>query len=356
MTTSTATTPFVDWKLARSTSRRLTPPGPVVSTADAAAAVAELRAAAARAHGPVAETARLDTPSDLPPAMVVDRPTWSEVNLTSFAGLMDPVVAKLVDRPGRPMARPMRVVGGTISGVEVGTLLAFMATKVLGQYDIAPAGSIEDARLLLVAPNIVDAERSMGVDPTDFRLWVCLHEETHRVQFTANPWLREYMIGRSRTLLDELAPDLDTLRERLGTIARGLPDAFKEGGTGLITLFTTPEQRERLESLTAIMSLLEGHADVVMDEVGPRIVPSVAQIRALFEQRRDGLGPVDIVLRRMLGLEAKMRQYREGAAFVRGVVDRVGIDDFNAIWTSPETLPSAAEIADPSRWITRVHG
>lgn len=357
MTTHPASpTSFVDWNLARSTARRLTPPGPAVSTAEAARAVAELRDAAARAHGPVAETARLATPPDLPPAMVVDRPTWVDVNTTSFAGLMDPVVSRLVDRPGRPMPRPMRKAGGAVSGVEVGSLLTFMATKVLGQYDIAPAGTIDDARLLLVAPNVVDAELAMGVNPTDFRLWVCLHEETHRVQFTANPWLREHMIGRSRTLLDDLAPDLDTLRERLGTIVRGAPEAFKEGGNGLVTLFTTPEQRERLESLTAVMSLLEGHADVVMDDVGPRIVPSVAEIRAKFERRRDGLGPVDVLLRRVLGLEAKMRQYRDGAAFVRGVIDRVGVDDFNAVWTSPETLPTAAEIADPQRWVARVHG
>ncbi|GAB48589.1 zinc-dependent metalloprotease [Mobilicoccus pelagius] len=347
---------FVDWGLARSTARRLTPSGPAVSRDDAARAVAELREAAARAHGPVAETARLHTPADLPPAMIVDRGTWADVNITSFSGLMDPVVARLVDRPGHAMPRPMRKAGGTISGVEVGTLLSFMATKVLGQYDIAPAVGLEDARLLLVAPNVVDAERTMGVDPTDFRLWVCLHEETHRVQFTANPWLREYMIGRSRHLLDELAPDLDTLRDRLGTLVRGASDAFKEGGPGLVGLVTTPEQRQHIDEVTALMSLLEGHADVVMDDVGPRIVPTVTEIRSLFEQRRDGLGPVDVLLRRLLGLEAKMRQYREGAAFVRGVVDRVGVDDFNAVWTSPETLPTAAEIADPQRWIARVHG
>ena len=288
--------------------------------------------------------------------MIVDRPTWVDVNVASFAGLMDPVLNRLVDRPGRPMARPMRAAGGAVSGVEVGGLLTFMATKVLGQYDIAPAGTMQDARLLLVAPNVVDAERAMGVDPRDFRLWVCLHEETHRVQFTAHPWLREHLLERSRTLVDDLAPDLDTFRERFGTIVRGVPEAFQAGGSGLLTLFTTPEQRERVESLTAIMSLLEGHADVVMDDVGPRIVPSVAQIRARFERRRDGLGPLDVLLRRVLGLEAKMRQYREGAAFVRGVIDRVGVDDFNAVWTSPQTLPTAAEITDPPRWIARVHG
>lgn len=347
---------FVDWGLARSTARRLTPSGPKVSVAEAEQAVTELRLASARAHAPVAETARLETPADLPPALVVDRPTWSEVNIGSFSGLMDPVVTRIVERPDHTMPAPLKKVGGALTGVEVGSLLSFLSTKVLGQYDIAPGGPADGARLLLVAPNIVETERAMSVNPTDFRLWVCLHEETHRVQFTANPWLREYVVTRSRTLLDELAPDLDTLRERLGTLVRGIPEAFREGGSGLVTLFTTPEQRRRLDEVTAIMSLLEGHADVVMDEVGPRIVPSVETIRARFEKRRDGLGPADILLRRVLGLEAKMAQYRDGAKFVRAVIDRVGVDGFNAVWTSPQTLPAPEEIADPRLWVARVHG
>ncbi|GMA38360.1 zinc-dependent metalloprotease [Mobilicoccus caccae] len=348
---------FVDWELARATSRRLTPSGPKVSAAEAEQAVTELRAASERAHGPVAETARLTTPPDLPPAMVVDRPTWSDINIGSFAGLMDPVVAKLVDRKeGPPMIAPVRKVGGVLTGVEVGSLLSFLSAKVLGQYDIAYSGTGADARLLLVAPNIVETERAMGVNPSDFRLWVCLHEETHRVQFTANPWLRQHMIDRSRALIDDLAPDVETLGERLKMLVDGLPGAFREGGGGVVSLVTTPEQRRRLEEVTAVMSLLEGHADVVMDDVGPKVVPSVEEIRVKFEKRRDGLGPADILLRRVLGLEAKMRQYREGAAFVRGVIDVVGVDDFNAVWTSPETLPTPEEIAEPRRWITRVHG
>jgi len=352
-----SSTSFVDWKLASATARRLTPSGPAVSAADARQAVDELRVASQRAHGPVAETARLQTPADLPPAMIVDRATWSEVNVASFSGLMDPVVNKLIERKdGPPMVAPIKKAGGVLTGVEVGTLLSFLSTKVLGQYDLAYANTAADSRLLLVAPNIVETERALNVDPTDFRLWVCLHEETHRVQFTANPWLRDHLIAMSAGLLDDLAPDLDSLRDRVAILAKGAPEAMREGGGGLVSIITTPEQREGIERVTAVMSLLEGHADVVMDEVGPQIVPSVAVIRERFERRRDGLGPMDILLRRLLGLEAKMRQYREGAAFVRGVADMVGIDGFNAVWTSPETLPTAAEIADHRRWVARVHG
>ena len=119
---------------------------------------------------------------------------------------------------------------------------------------------------------------------------------------------------------------------------------------------STPEQRAEMARLTAVMSLLEGHADVVMDDVGPKVVPSVETIRARFEERRKGLGGPDRLLRRLLGLEAKMRQYHDGARFVRAVTDRVGVDGFNAVWTSPDTLPLPAEIQDPSAWVTRVHG
>jgi coenzyme F420 biosynthesis associated uncharacterized protein len=124
----------------------------------------------------------------------------------------------------------------------------------------------------------------------------------------------------------------------------------------LLDLLQTPEQREVLDRITAVMSLLEGHADVVMDGVGPEVIPSVAEIRRKFNQRRKGAGTLDRMLRKLLGLDAKMAQYRNGAIFVRGVVDQVGMDGFNKVWVSPENLPSKAEIADPEAWVRRVHG
>jgi coenzyme F420 biosynthesis associated uncharacterized protein len=139
-------------------------------------------------------------------------------------------------------------------------------------------------------------------------------------------------------------------------VAEKLPDLFREGSTGVADLFTTPEQREKLAGLTAVMSLLEGHADVVMDDVGPAHIPTVAHIRAKFSERRKGAGTPDRLLRRLLGLEAKMRQYRDGAVFVRSDVDEVGIDGFNRIWDSPETLPVPTEIETPSARVARVHG
>jgi coenzyme F420 biosynthesis associated uncharacterized protein len=343
----------VDWEFAKQAGARIVPAGPKVSADEAAGVVASIHRAAARAQQPVAETARLHAPGEAPPPLVVDRPTWIGLNADSMSAMVDPVFAQIVGRRKQQPSAAVAAVGGKVTGGEAGALLAFMASKVLGQYDLAPGGT---PRLLLVAPNVVHVERELGVDPDDFRLWVCMHEETHRVQFTAVPWLREHMIERARSLAREMAPDPDKLQDILSRLSRQLPEAFKSGGTGITELIATPEQRERLAQMTAVMSLLEGHADVVMDEVGPQVIPSVAEIRAKFNERRKGVGAFDRLLRRLLGLEAKMRQYRDGAVFVRSVIDEVGVDGFNRVWTSPETLPLPREIEEPSAWVARVHG
>jgi coenzyme F420 biosynthesis associated uncharacterized protein len=360
MTVSEAAVPrvprYVDWEFAKATGSQLAPAGPKVTGREAAEVVSSVRAAAKRAQQPVAETARLHAPGDAPDPLVVDRRTWIALNADSMSALMDPIFGTLVDKlvDGHrtpPPNQAMRAIGGKVTGGEAGALLAFMSSKVLGQYDLAPGGT---PQLMLVAPNLVQVERELGVDPADFRLWVCMHEETHRVQFTAVPWLRDHMVDRVRALATDLVPDPESLQETLSRLRKQLPDAIRSGGAGLTDLIASPEQRAKLAEVTAVMSLLEGHADVVMDEVGPQVIPSVAQIRTRFNQRRKGVGAFDRVLRRLLGLEAKMRQYRDGAEFVRAVVDEVGVDGFNRIWESPETLPKPAEIETPSAWVARV--
>ena len=344
---------YVDWEFAKTTGRTLVPAGPTVTRAEAEAEVAAIRAAARVAREPVAETARMQTPPEAPDALVVDRATWIAVNADSMSAMLDPTFDAMVAKRGgnAPNATALAF-GGKVTGAEAGALLAFMASKVLGQYDLAPGGT---PSLLLVAPNILSVATELGVDRDDFRTWVCMHEETHRVQFTANPWLRDHMIERVRSLATDLVPDPEKLQDTLSRLSRQIPEALKSGGVGLTDLIATPEQRERLAQVTAVMSLLEGHADVVMDEVGPQVIPSVTVIRSRFNQRRKGVGAFDRMLRRLLGLEAKMRQYRDGAVFVRDVVNEVGIDGFNRVWESPETLPLPTEIETPSAWVARVH-
>ncbi|MDD9377957.1 zinc-dependent metalloprotease [Streptomyces sp. ZAF1911] len=362
---------MVDWNLAVATATRLVRPGPEVSRDEARAVVAELRRHAKTSERHVREFTRMMpegmTPADTP-VLVVDRAGWVKANVAGFRELLSPLLGKMQDRrAGTPGGAVLGAVGGKVTGVELGMLLSFLASRVLGQYEtFAPAGldlpgSATGGRLLLVAPNIVHVERELEVDPHDFRLWVCLHEETHRTQFTAVPWLREHLEGEIQTFLGATEMDpmtvLERLREAAQSFAGARPDAERgDEGRSLVELVQTPEQREVLARLTAVMSLLEGHADFVMDGVGPEVVPSVAEIREKFQQRRaSGAGRLDAALRKLLGLDAKLRQYRDGERFVRAVVGQVGMDGFNRVWTSPNTLPTKSEIARPADWVARVH-
>jgi coenzyme F420 biosynthesis associated uncharacterized protein len=247
-----------------------------------------------------------------------------------------------------------------VAGVEVGVLLSYLGTRVLGQFELlGPPRSVADeaspGRLTLVAPNIVAAERALDVEPDDFRLWVCLHEVTHRTQFAAAPWLHGHVQDLLREFL--LASDLDasSLLARLRQAVSGLTGAARgQRDLSLIELIQTPAQREILDRLTGLMSLLEGHADVVMDIVGPSVVPSVATIRRRFDQRRRDAKPLQRFMRRLLGIEMKMKQYAEGARFVRAVLDEVGMPGLNTVWESVDRLPTGAEIRDPALWLTRV--
>lgn len=342
---------YVDYEFAKRTGQVITKAGPQVSPEEAAEIVADLRAAAAEAVEPVAETSGMRAPDAAPPPLVVDRAGWIGANVDSFEAMLDPIIDKLTAKRKVNLGPTAAAIGSKVTGAEIGGLLAFLSSKILGQYDLAPGGT---PRLLLVAPNIVQVERQLDVDPHDFRRWVAMHEETHRVQFTAVPWLREHMIRQSQQLAVDLAPTPEDIGNRLQQLANRLPEVIRSG-EGLGQLFATPEQKAKIADITAIMSLLEGHADVVMDDVGPRVIPSVAEIRSKFDRRRMSSVGVDRLLRKLLGLEAKLRQYRDGAGFVRAVMDAVGREGLAAVWASPETLPRAPEILDPAAWVRRVH-
>ncbi|MEV8474638.1 zinc-dependent metalloprotease [Streptomyces sp. NPDC051173] len=365
---------MVDWKLAVATATRLVRPGPEIGRDAAREVVAELRRHAKTSEEHVRAFTRMTPPASEggehdTPVLIVDRAGWIKANVAGFRALLGPLLEKMSDRRANvPGGAVLGAVGGKVTGVELGMLLSFLASRVLGQYEtFAPAtrdlpGAAVGGRLLLVAPNIVHVERELDVDPHDFRLWVCLHEETHRTQFTAVPWLRDHIEGEIQAFLGETEVDPATLLERVREAAQSLaggrpPQDEEEGGRSIVDLVQTPAQREILGRLTAVMSLLEGHADYVMDGVGPAVVPSVTEIREKFQQRRaTGAGRLDAALRKLLGLDAKLRQYRDGERFVRAVVDQVGMDGFNRVWTSPNTLPTKTEIAKPADWVARVHG
>ncbi|MCX3063247.1 zinc-dependent metalloprotease [Streptomyces beihaiensis] len=365
-----ASSGMVDWNLAVATATRLVRPGPEVSRDEARAVVTELRRHAKASEEHVRAYTHMggDEAHDTP-VLVVDRPGWVRANVAGFREVLAPLLEKMEQRRGSgPGPAVLSAVGGKVTGVELGMLLSFLSSRVLGQYETfapatrdLPAAPDGGGRLLLVAPNIVHVERELDVAPHDFRLWVCLHEETHRTQFSAVPWLRDHLEGEIQSFLAETEVDpmtfLERFREAAQSLAGGRPEGEEnDGGRSLVELVQTPAQREILARLTAVMSLLEGHADFVMDGVGPAVVPSVAEIREKFQQRRQrGASRLDQALRKLLGLDAKLRQYRDGERFVRAVVDQVGMDGFNRVWTSPNTLPTKAEIAKPADWVARVH-
>ncbi|MEC3981452.1 zinc-dependent metalloprotease [Amycolatopsis sp. H20-H5] len=342
---------MVDWPLAASTGAFLVRGGPAVERDEADRAVRELRELTIEAEGHVRELTGLGLGLPLLPGEVVDRPGW----VRSAAAGLDALTGRaLPEAQGGPLG-PILASG---AGVQTGLVLAFLASRVLGQYD--PFGGPERAgQLVLVAPNIVAAQRALKVPGHDFRLWVCLHECTHRLQFTAVTWLRDYFADEVERLVGGLAgADSDGLSDLVGR----LPDTLKQlgkgrpEGAGLAELLQSPKQRAVFDRLLALSTLLEGHADYVMDAVGPQVVPTVDTIRERFTARRKGGGLFDRLLRGLLGVEAKMRQYEEGAKFTKYVVDAVGMPGFNAVWTSPNTLPTRAEITDPAAWVRRLHG
>jgi coenzyme F420 biosynthesis associated uncharacterized protein len=355
---ATAPSRLIDWDLAVRTGRSLAGQGPEVDPWEARECVMNLHDHAAHAVYLVGEFTGMDVDERTAPVLVVDRTGWIQANADGFRAVIAPLVEKLQEK-GRPSA-VAEAIGSRITGLELGAMFGFLGGKVLGQFDPFygldhPASEpLTLGRTLLVAPNIVQAERELDVDPNDFRLWVAVHEETHRLQFTAVPWMRDHLHGELASVIGAVRTDtvelISEMPKRVGDLIGGRSDG------SLLDLLSSPEQRAVIERVTGVMSLLEGHADVVMDGVGPEVIPSVRQLRKRFNQRRKGVGTLDRVLRRLLGLDQKMAQYRDGAVFVRAVVDKVGMDDFNAVWDEPANLPTKAEIHEPESWIRRVHG
>ncbi len=344
---------MIDWDLAVRVGSRLVGEGPQVTRSEAVEAVEELRAGAERSTPLVREYTGLVASDRTAPVLVVDRPGWVQANADGFATVIAPLIDKLQEKKGAPS--PMtEAIGSRITGVELGALLGFLGSKVLGQFDPFHDQPGEQGRLLLVAPNIVHTERELDADSRDFRLWVCLHEETHRVQFTAVPWMTDHLRSEMGNIIGAVQTDPSAL---LADAARRAGDLITGKSDGsLLDMFSSPEQKAVIERVTGVMSLLEGHADVVMDGVGPEVIPTVADIRRKFTKRRKGVGALDRLLRRLLGLDQKMAQYRDGAIFVRAAVDKVGMEGFNAVWAEPANLPTKSEILDPSVWVARVHG
>jgi coenzyme F420 biosynthesis associated uncharacterized protein len=324
----------------------------------------------------VSEYSGLETPANLPPVETVDRAAWIAANLRT----MRPMMAPLTERVGQgagPLAGPLRSASGLLLGAQIGALTGALSQRVLGQYDLALLDRTVEPRLLLLAPNLAIAARSLSVDSEDLVLWVAIHEITHAVQFGAVPWLRDHLGAMIKELLASVQLALgssgeeDATGEKNG--ARGarasnagsrlrLPDPqqvlelIDRVRRGEALRWTLGEDRwQKIERIQAVMSVIEGHAEHTMDAIGTEELPSLDKLRAAMTRRRTQRPLYWRILERLLGLELKMRQYEVGRRFCDEVVSRAGAEALARVWDSPESMPTLAELERPDRWLARTH-
>ncbi len=293
---------------------------------------------------------------DLSDVLIVDRAGWARANAETFRQLLGPALhAAVRNKPEllNGQASTGQILGASAAGAELGAILGYLSAQVLGQFE-----PFEQSRLLLTAPNVAAIAHELNVDRDDFRLWVCLHEQTHRVQFAAAPWMADYLRGQITELSVSTMEDADSLPQRFAETVKQLRSELRRGGrpgrNELISAIQTPEQQQILSRLTAVMSLLEGHANVVMDAVDAEIVPSVKTIRRRFNDRSKHRSALQKLIRRLLQLDKKAAQYKDGQSFVSRVVELVGMDQFNTVWQRPEHLPTEEEIHRPEEWVERL--
>lgn len=316
--------------------------------------VRQIEEATGRASHMVEETTRLPAPAAAD-VQVVSRSEWVDRNLASFGHLLEPAERRIAERleaSGRIGAATASLAHQVVS-VETGLLLGFLSRRVLGQYELVlPTGDRGDT-VAYVGVNLLDMERRHQFRPSEFRLWVALHEMTHRAQFVGVPWMPDYFLSLVEKLVGQAVPEPG----RLSRIVRELVEARSEDREiiderGLLGLLASPEQRETLDQVQALMSLLEGHGHVVMDRIGAGILRGHARMSRVLKARRSD--PRTQLLFRLTGLEMKMRQYEMGEAFILEVERRAGWEALDVAWSSSEALPTLAEIEDPAQWLSRV--
>jgi len=331
-----APTALLDWDevtriaLARSREERLGPDR-------LAGAAASYNRFAERLLNPLLDTVGgLPEGTRLPRFEALDRAGWLEVNVTILRRVMEPLVASSLV-PESWMATAGR------AGLNryVALMLDYLSRRVLGQFDPQLLGK-EPVRsaLYLVEPNVAEWQRQADLPGDDLRRWLILHEMTHAWQFATHPWLREYMDRQIQELVAVSTRTSSTRGlERLRALTVGVPS-----------------QWELVRRMQAVMTLIEGHGNLVMNLVGRRALRSFERLEEAYRSRSQERGALERVVWRLTGLEMKMDQYRVGERFAQAVHDRYGMEVLNRAWTGPASLPRLDELADPDRWYRRVVG
>jgi coenzyme F420 biosynthesis associated uncharacterized protein len=293
---------------------------------------------------------------------VVDRAGWVAANVTTFASLIGTLEDELLDQVipvgGGLTKATMALANRWVTTRQLGFLLGFMGSKVLGQYDVALlSAEAKPGRLLFVEENIRQTAAALDVPLDPFRTWIALHETTHAFEFEAHPWLRPYLAERLEAQLRLFSREASGLgRQALRSLGRSIRgEREADGAEHWMERLMTTEQRRLFRETQAVMSLLEGFSDYIMDEVGRDLVPGVERISARFHERRHARrSPFERAVMRLTGMDIKLEQYRKGEHFVRAIADAGGPAALRRLWDGPETLPLHGEIDDPSAWLTRV--
>jgi coenzyme F420 biosynthesis associated uncharacterized protein len=347
---------FIDWRLAQRVAEGVAGSG----TSPAAFSQLAVESACADARDLVFGYTRLTRERPLPPPEVVDRAEWVRVGLGTLRELsraFESRVASGMKAPG-PIGGVARSVAGAAAGAEAGLAVGYGARKVLGQYDVALTDSDRAPRLLFVGPNLATTHEQLGETPELFLRWIAIHETTHAVQFTSVPWLRGHLASLLEELVEGAAAKIDRAslqgmaRRIFKTDPRRAIRSLLQGD--LARLLAGPEQARVLDRLQAAMSVIEGHAEHVMDAAAPAGEPGYARLRERLEERRARRGGLGEVILRLLGMELKLRQYKLGKAFCDAVAADAGVEGLNTVWSSPEALPTNEELDQPERWLERV--
>jgi coenzyme F420 biosynthesis associated uncharacterized protein len=349
----------VDWQLAERVGIRAAGREPFSSSYLGHSLERDFEEATAEAEDLVTQATGLQSLSGPARARVTDRAGWVHANVNSFERLLRPLTDRLGDRLNNNLTSG---VARRIAGLEVGLLLGWMSGRVLGQYDLlvvddpAEAAPEDQDVVYYVGPNVLALEKRFAFPPKEFRLWLALHEVTHRAQFTGVPWLREHYLALVHQTLDSVDPDpkrfVDALTRAVDDLRHGRKP-LDDGG--LAALFATPAQKLVLDKIGGLMSLLEGHGDVTMDRAGAERIPSAHRFSRVLRERRANANPATKLLQRLLGIEAKINQYAHGEAFI-AEVERLGGGPaaLDPVWRGASWLPTLAEIREPEEWLARV--
>jgi coenzyme F420 biosynthesis associated uncharacterized protein len=342
---------MIDWILAEKIA------GYVAGHGDSPPPKADLAALASESERRVTAYTGLEPARPIPPPEGIERREWINTNIKAMRALLDPVLERAGGGLG-PLKPAVQLALGFVVTTEVAVVLGYLAQRVLGQYELVlldEGADISPPRLLFVMPNLGQAVAAFGAEEDEFMTWVALHEVTHAVQFSGVPWLHGHVAGLVRELLNKAELRMDTPRKmRIPSVVeiRRVGNALRRGD--LISIFTSTAERETLDRVQAVMAVIEGHAEHVMDAVAPDLLPSLPKLREALDRRRQTQTGVSRLLAKLLGLEMKLKQYEQGKYFCDVVVDRAGTPALGHVFSGPEALPTLAELHDPPSWLRRV--